>query len=29
MTTTLCPDVRIVPEHVARNPVARAIGRHA
>jgi hypothetical protein len=27
MTTTLCPDVRIVPEHVARNPVARAIAK--
>ena len=27
MTSTLCPDVRIVPEHVARNPVARAIAK--
>lgn len=25
--STLCPDVRIVPEHVARNPVARAIAK--
>ncbi|MBK9363030.1 MAG: hypothetical protein IPM99_18950 [Rubrivivax sp.] len=26
---TLCPDVRIVPEHIARNPIARAMAKAA